>query len=325
LYGCLSNLWFPLFNESMAQAITGNGRYFIRKLSIYIENKLQEMIPSSKPYIIYNDTDAAYFQIETFMNMYQEKNPNLSMNGYVDWADSFEVKVIQPIIKQCISDFCNELNAYNADVIGAEREIIADAGIYTKKKKYYARVRDSEGTRYPEDDPYIKIMGLDAIKSSTPAWSKKKLNESIHRILDDTEFELKNWFNEIKQEFTKQNLNDIAIIGGVSNLDYNLGDKGVPFGSRSALVHNKYIKDNNLEDSIAPINAGDKCKRIFLLEPNKFSSNVIAFTNPLFINELRGIVDYDTQFEKGFSKLLTLMVDCLEYNLEKETADLDDW
>lgn len=42
----------------MAQAITGNGRYFIQKLSNYIEEKLQSLLKSSKPYIIYGDTDS---------------------------------------------------------------------------------------------------------------------------------------------------------------------------------------------------------------------------------------------------------------------------
>lgn len=58
LYGAMANKWFPLFNEDMAAAITGNGRYFIRKLSNYIEDELQRLLPQEKPYILYNDTDS---------------------------------------------------------------------------------------------------------------------------------------------------------------------------------------------------------------------------------------------------------------------------
>lgn len=58
LYGSLANSHFSLFNEQMAAAITGNGRYFIQKLSNYIEEKLQSILPSSKKYILYNDTDS---------------------------------------------------------------------------------------------------------------------------------------------------------------------------------------------------------------------------------------------------------------------------
>ena len=58
LYGALGNAYFPLFNESIAQAITGNGRYFIRKLANYIEEALQTLHKSDKPYITYGDTDS---------------------------------------------------------------------------------------------------------------------------------------------------------------------------------------------------------------------------------------------------------------------------
>jgi len=58
LYGAMGNRWFPLFNEDMAAAITGNGRFFIRKLAKYIEDELQKLLPQNKPYIIYGDTDS---------------------------------------------------------------------------------------------------------------------------------------------------------------------------------------------------------------------------------------------------------------------------
>lgn len=325
LYGALGQRYFNLFNEDIAAAITGNGRYFIQKLANYIEEKLQTMLPQNKKYIVYGDTDSVYYHIEPFMNLYQNKNPDLSINQYVDWADNFEKKVIQPCIKDCISDFANELNAYDKDVIGAEREIISDSAVFTAKKKYYARVRDSEGTRYPETDPYIKVMGLEIIKSSTPNWSKKKLKEAIPHILDKDETNLKNWINTIKQEFINVPLIDIAHSGGVSNLDFKLNDKGVPIGVRAALIHNKYIKDNKIEEKFSPINPGDKCKRLFLKEPNPFNSNIIAFTNDSFVNEVKDYIDFDTNFDKQFLSALKLMVNSLEYNLDKETQLLDDW
>lgn len=324
LYGALANKWFPLFNQEMAAAITGNGRYFIRKMSNCIEDTLQKMLPQEKPYIVYNDTDSGYFHIEPFMEMYQEKNPGKSINEYVDWADSFEKKVIQPVIQKSIDDFAKELNAYNKEKIGCEREIISDCAVFTAKKKYYARVRDNEGTRYPEDSPKIKVMGLEIIKSSTPKWSQKHLKEAIPHILDKDETDLRNWVNDIKQNFINADLNDIAAVGGVSRIDYDINGKSVPIGSRAAIRHNMFIEKYELTDSYAPIQAGDKCKRIFLQEPNKFNSNIIAYTNDTFIKEI-DCVDYDTQFEKNFLKPLELMVEPLDYDLQKETEDLEDW
>lgn len=324
LYGALANKYFPLFNEDMASAITGNCRYFIRKMANYIEEVLQELLPSDIPYVVYGDTDSIYFSIDGFMQKYQEKNPGLDINEYVDWAHNFELKVVQPVITQMITDFCDELNAYNRDMMGVDREVIADAVVFTAKKKYYARVRDLEGTRYPADDPYIKVMGLEIIKSTTPIWSKKYLKEAIPHILDKDENDLRDWVNEIKGEFVQVDKNEIANVGGVSRVDYNLGDKGIPIGSRAALVHNTYIKDNNLDLKYAAINAGDKCRRLYLTEPNVFNSNIIAFTNDQFTDEI-DCIDYDVQFEKMFMKPLNLMVGSLGYDLNKQTETLDDW
>lgn len=327
LYGAMANKWFSLFNEDMAAAITGNGRFFIQKLADYIENVLQRMMPQEKPYIVYGDTDSVYYHIEPFMEKYMEKNPGLSVDEYVTWADAFEQKVIQPTIQKTIDDFAESLNAYDVNAIGCEREIIADAAVFTAKKKYYARVRDNEGTRYAENSPKIKVMGLEIIKSSTPKWSQKHLKDSIPHILDKDEDELRNWVAEIKEDFIKVDLNEIAAVGGISRLDYDLVKDTVPIGSRAAIRHNNYIKEHNIEDQFAAIQPGDKCKRIFLQEPNEFHSNIIAYTNDSFVNELKkcDCVDYDTQFHKNFLKPLELMVEPLNYNLEKETESLDDW
>lgn len=325
LYGALANKYFPLLNEDMAAAITGNGRYFIRKLANNIDQTLQQMLPSEKPYVIYGDTDSNYVQIEPFVNMYMEKNPYLGINEYVDWADAFEKKVIQPIIASTIEEFSTELNAYNKKVIGAAREVIADTAVFTAKKKYYARVRDSEGIRYPADEPYIKVMGLELIKSSTPTWSKKYLKEAIPHILDKDEGDLRDWIKSIKQEFITVDVNAIAGSGGITSLDYNLKDKGVPIGSRSAIRYNNYVKENKLDDVYQLIQPGDKCKRIFLVQPNKFHTEIISYNNDAFAQELVGLIDYDTNFKKNFLKPLEIMTAPLNYNLEKETAALDDW
>jgi len=325
LYGALGNKYFPLFNEDMAAAITGNGRYFIRKLANMIEYTLQKMNPINEEYIIYGDTDSIYYHIEPFINMYIEKNPGLDINEYVDWSDKFEIKVIQPVIKQCIAEFAEQLNSYDAKIIGVAREIISDAAVFTAKKKYFARVRDSEGTRYPANDPYIKVMGLEIATSGIPPWVKTKLNSVIPLILDKTESEVKAWFKETKSEYTSVALNDIAKTGSVNNMQYTLGEKGIPIGARSALVHNAYIKEKCLDNKYSPIHPGDKCKRLFLVKNNPFDSNIIAYTNELFVQEVKDYIDYDVNFEKNFLSPLKIMTDPLQWDMTVETKALDDW
>ena len=57
------------------------------------------------------------------------------------------------------------------------REVIADKGIWTAKKRYILNVYDSEGVRYAE--PQLKIMGIEAVKSSTPAPCRVKIKAGI--------------------------------------------------------------------------------------------------------------------------------------------------
>jgi hypothetical protein len=276
--------------------------------------------------------NSVYFHIEPFMEMYQEKNPGMSIDHYVEWADQFEQKIIQPCIERTINDFSKELNAFNKDVIGAEREIIADAAVFASKKKYFARVRDSEGTRFPEDNPYIKVMGLELIKSSTPKWSQKNLKEAIPHILDKDEKDLRNWVKEKKKDFINVDLNDIASVSGVKNVLYNPKDldkngrpKSMNIGTKAAMAGNSYIENNKLDGKYSLIKNGDKTKRLFLIQPNKFNSNIVAFTTDSFTKEIEECVDYDENFQKNFLKPLETMVDALGWDLEKETEDLDDW
>ena len=332
LYGAMSNKWFLLFNEHIAAAITGNGRYFIRKKSNYIEETLQKLMQSKKPYILYNDTDAAYYHIEPFMDRYMKDHPNESINHYVDWANAFEEKIVQPAIERAVKDFSRELNAYNSDVIKSEREIIADRLLFSAKKKYIARVRDAEGTRYPEDDPKIKIMGLEIIKSSTPKFSKVYLKKAIPLILDKTEMDLKYWLNDvIKPIYVGSPISDIANTATIGNVKYNPNDldkngrpKALTAGTKSAVAYNNYIEKNNLLNIYQKISSGDKTKRISLQTPNKLHSNVVSFNSDNFGKEIKECIDFDTQFEKTFLKPLQLMINPLKWNIFNE-SDNSDW
>ena len=58
LYGALGKKQFLFFNEKIAQAITGNGRFFIKMLADNIELNLQQMKPYNGKYMLYGDTDS---------------------------------------------------------------------------------------------------------------------------------------------------------------------------------------------------------------------------------------------------------------------------
>lgn len=327
LYGAQANKHFVMANPDLAAAVTASGRFFIQLMAIVIEEKLQELLPSVKPYLVYGDTDSCYYHIEPFVTKKFGENAQPT-SEVIDWIDRFEKQIIQACIAETIDRYGEILNVYDKDPIGVEREMISDSAVFVAKKKYFARVMDMEGVRYDLEDPYIKVMGLEVAKSGTSKWVKEKLKESIGVILDKDARGLQEWRDKTKMEFSSQKIDDICTIQGISNLQYNLGDKGIPQGSKSALVHNKWVKDNGLEDEIPLLTAGEKYKRCYLLQPNRFGSEIISFDSDRIakIIEEDGIYDYATNFEKQFEKPLENMVECLGYDLtNKPKFDLEDW
>lgn len=329
LYGALANKHFTLANPDMAAAITSSGRFFIQLLANNVERELQALMPSDIPYIKSGDTDSIYYSIGNMVARKFGENASASTPGIIDWVDSFEKKVIQKIIQDSIEEYAEILNIADPSQIGVEREIISDRAFFVAKKRYAARVLDMEGVRFSLDDPYIKAMGLEIARSSTPAWVKKKLQESITVILDNDQYGVRKWRDETKLQYQDQPLEDICAVQGVSSLDYSINDKGIPQGSKAAIAHNNWVKQQGLEDSIELLQPGEKYKRCYLLTPNRFGTEIISFGDSKIakIIEEDGIFDYQTNFQKQFEQPLERMVESMNYDIRDVPVfgSLDDW
>lgn len=270
--------------------------------------------------------NSIYLTVSPFVKKFLEKNPNAGISEITDFCVELENKLIDPKVQEFIDLYAHELNAFDKSMIGAAREVISDTAVFSAKKKYYMRVRDDEGKRFPLDKPKIKAQGLEVIKGGTPKFSKEYLRKAIPEILDRDELRIRDYVREMKTKYLNYNLSDISQTQGVSRVDYTLGDKGIPHGSKCALVYNDYISKNNLLDMYVPINGGDRIKKVFLLQPNKFNSDSVGYVDNNFIKEIEPeIIDYDKMFEKGFLNMLELMTDPMEWNIRQETESLDDW
>lgn len=325
LYGALSNRYFPLFNQDMARAITGNGRYFIALLAEMIDKRLNEYLGTTdEKFVIYGDTDSNYFSLEKIVKAVPELNGKSKLE-ITDWIDNFANEKIQTIITESIDIFSSRLNAFEKGAIGADREAIADAAVFGAKKKYFARLYDNEGVRY--NPPKQKVTGYDIARSSTPDFIKKKLKEyAIDMILDGSLKDIQNWEMSVKEEFFKQPLETICKASGVSSIDYDLDkDKSIPINSRASISYNNYIKNHNLEDSYPLIESEDNVRLSYLIMPNPFNSNAIAFKDPRFIEQFREFIDFDTNFEKYFRAPLELMTTPAGFDLNQQTEALDEW
>ena len=274
--------------------------------------------------------NSCYFTLQPISHvLYDSTDDN---NTKADKIDDFIKTKIDPVIEENNKEFCDFVNALDSTVVKAEREVIADSAVFVAKKRYFMRVLDNEGVRY--ETPKIKRMGIEIVRSSTPSFSKKYLDDSINIILDKNNKDLLEWVKETKQLFTNQKLSEIAKTSSVSNLNYSLdkvqydqnGRKiSIPINSRAALVTNRYIEQNNLSDQFQPISPNDKIKILYMKTPNPLNSNVMAFIDNRFAEMFRQYVDFDENWDKFFLAALEIMTNPLNYDLGNQKEELDVW
>lgn len=264
--------------------------------------------------------NSCYFTLEN-LNIYSEQDDKETK---ADKLDNFIKTKIDPVIENSNLEFANFLNAYNPGVIKAEREVISDYAVFLSKKHYFMSVLDNEGVRY-HDKSYIKKMGIDIIKSSTPIFSRTNLSEALEIILYSNDQELKKWLESVKTKFINSKISDISKVSSVSKINYDLNDKGVPINSRAAIVYNNFLESNNLENRFNKIQAGEKIKLVYLKKQNPTHQNILAFNSEDFIQLFKNYIDYDTCWEKFFMSSLNQLIDGLNYNLSSKGAALDEW
>jgi DNA polymerase elongation subunit (family B) len=207
-----------------------------------------------------------------------------------------------------------------------KRENIADRGIWTAKKRYILNVWNSEGVQYA--DAKLKMMGIEAVKSSTPAPCRKMIKDGLKLMMNGTEDEVIKFIDKCRSEFKKLPPEEISFPRSVSDVDKyksssNIYSKGTPIHARGALLYNHYIKQNNLDNKYSLIQNGEKIKFCYLKKPNIIHENVISFIQefPKELN-LNQYIDYDLQFEKSFLEPMKSILDAIGWQVEK-TATLD--
>jgi DNA polymerase elongation subunit (family B) len=207
-----------------------------------------------------------------------------------------------------------------------KRETIAERGIWTAKKRYILNAWDIEGVRFAE--PKLKMMGIEAVKSSTPAPCRTLIRDALKVILTQTEQDVIDFVEQARADFKKLPAEEIAFPRSVSNVTKyqsasSIYSKGTPIHSRGSLLFNYHIKKNKLDNKYNMINNGEKIKFVYLKKPNPIHENVISFINQ-FPSELglQKYIDYDLQFNKSFIEPVRAILDAIGWSLEK-TATLE--
>ena len=217
------------------------------------------------------------------------------------------------------------VNAYDNKMV-MKRENIADRGIWTAKKRYILNVWDSEGVRYEE--PKLKMMGIEAVKSSTPAPCRTMIKDALKIMMNGTEDEVIDFIEKSRENFKKLPPEEISFPRSASDVvkyraHSTIYTKGTPIHIRGALLYNHYVKKHNLDQKYSLIQNGEKIKFCYLKKPNIIHENIISFIQdfPTEIG-LDKYIDYDLQFDKAFLEPLKAILDAIGWSVEK-TANLE--
>ena len=324
-YGAIGNQYFRYYKLANAEAITLSGQVSIR----WIENKMNEKInkilkTKEVDYVIASDTDSIYLNLGPLVERVYEGREKTNQN-VVGFLNKVCENEFEPFIEGAYEALARYLNAYEQKMF-MKRENIAERGIWTAKKRYILNVWDSEGVRY--DEPKLKMMGIEAVKSSTPAPCRQMIKDGLKIMMSGTEEDVIKFIDNARKKFKSLPPEDIAFPRTVSDVkkykaSSTIYAKGTPIHARGALLFNHYINKNNLNNKYSLIQNGEKIKFCYLKKPNVIHENVISFIQD-FPTEL-GLdkyIDYDLQFEKSFLEPLKIILDAIGWNVEK-TVNLE--
>ena len=324
-YGAIGNQYFRYYKLANAEAITLSGQVSIR----WIENKMNGFLnkilkTEEVDYVIASDTDSIYLNMGPLVDKFLSHKSD-DKTKVVELLDKICEDKLEPFIERSYKELADYVAAYDQKMI-MKRENIAERGIWTAKKRYILNVWNSEGVQYSE--PKLKMMGIEAVKSSTPAPCRTMIKDGLKLMMNGTEEEVINFIDKCRNDFKALPPEQIAFPRSVSDVikyksHSSIYTKGTPIHCRGALLFNHYIKEKKLTNKYSLITNGEKIKFVYLKKPNIIHENVISFIQD-FPHEL-GLdkyIDYDLQFEKSFVEPLKAILDAIGWNVEK-TVNLE--
>jgi len=322
-YGAMANQYFAFFSIDLAEAITMSGQLVIKWAERTVNDYLNKILKTdNEDYVIAMDTDSVYITMDKLVQAVMPDEQD--KNKIVDFLSKAE-KQVEIALAEGFKELAEYTNAFQ-NKMEMGREVIADRGIWTAKKRYILNVFDNEGVRLAK--PKLKMMGIETAKSSTPQWVRNKLTEAFNVIMTQTEQDLWEFVEKARKEFRELPPETVAFPRGCRGLGQyrdstTIYAKGTPIHVRGSLLYNHLLESKNLDMRYEMIKNGEKILFTYLTTPNPINENVISFVNSLPREfDLHRFVDYDMQFDKSFVEPLKTVVNLINWNVEP-VASLD--
>ena len=214
-YGAIGNEYFRYYKLENAEAITLSGQVSIRWIEDRMNNYLNKILKTKdEDYVIAVDTDSIYLHLGPLVEIiYKEREK--TTEGVVGFLNKICEMEFEKYISSSYEALANYVNAYEQKMF-MKRENIADRGIWTAKKRYILNVWDSEGVRYAE--PKLKMMGIEAVKSSTPAPCRTMIKDVLKLIMTKTEDDVIDFIENCRTNFRSLPPEEISFPRTVSNV-----------------------------------------------------------------------------------------------------------
>ena len=319
-YGAIGNQYFRYYKLANAEAITLSGQTSIRWIEIRMNAYLNNLLKTEDvDYVIASDTDSIYINFGPLVNKFFSDHIS-NKAKLVGILDQICQDKLEPFIESSYQTLATYVNAYDQKM-QMKRENIADRGIWTAKKRYILNVWDSEGVRYEE--PKLKMMGIEAVKSSTPAPCRKMIKDALHLMMEGTEEDVIDFIDDAKTKFRNMPPEQIAFPRSISDVKKHkahstIYGRGCPIHVRGALLYNHYLKERGLTNKYSLINNGDKIKFIYLKKQNPIRENVISFISEFpYEMGIDKYIDYELQFSKAFLEPVKVILDAIGWNVTK--------
>ena len=318
-YGALGNQWFRFYDVRNAEAVSVAGQLSIRWAERAVNQYLNKIMETENhDYVLASDTDSLYVTLDSLV----QKVGLTDTDKIIEFMDKVCEGKIQDVIDKCYGEMAEYVNAFEQKMV-MKREVLAEVGIWTSKKHYILNVHNSEGVQY--DEPKLKIMGIEAVRSSTPESCRNALKEAFKIMMNGTEEDVINYIEGFKTKFKSLPTEEVSFPRSVKGLAKyhdaaSIYQKSTPIHVKGSLIYNKMLQNKRLTRKYPKIQEGEKIKFAYLKEPNPTGDTVIAMLNALPDEfELKPYIDYEKQFTKAFLDPIIGILNVIGWEHERKT------